>query len=106
MGRSSGILASGLTPVGGPRVDLLRTAFYALKRKAAPGVTIGVTSMEVCHRANTPSRLATGSTDSHNRLLLRPCRCGSNLRHIGLVEWDDVGSPFQVRRRDFLPHVT
>ena len=68
--------------------------------------TIGVTSMEVCHRANTPSRLATGSTDSHNRLLLGPCRCGSNLRHIGLVEWGDVSSPFQVRRRDLLPHVT
>jgi hypothetical protein len=27
-------------------------------------------------------------------MLLRPCCGGSNLRHVGLVEWDDVSSPF------------
>jgi hypothetical protein len=60
----------------------------------------------VLHRAHTPSSLAPGSTDCHNWLLLRSCRGGSKVRHVGLVEWDDVSSPFQVSRRDLLPHVT
>ena len=49
--------------------------------------------IEMLHRAHT-SRLASGSMDRHNWLLLRPCRGVSNLRHVGLVEWDDVSSPF------------
>jgi hypothetical protein len=44
--------------------------------------------------AHTPPSLASGSTDCHNRLLLRPCRGSSKLRHVGLVEWDDVSGPF------------
>jgi hypothetical protein len=35
-----------------------------------------------------------GSTNCRNWLLLRPCRGGSKLRYVGLVERNDVSSPF------------
>ena len=93
--------------VSSPRLASVRARSPACTRQAAGLIGRAARRIiEGLHRADTSSRLASGSTDCHNWLLLRPCRGGSNLRHVGLVEWDDVSSPFWVRRRDLLSHVT